>query len=302
MSIWNGRFFKCLIDICLDPDRVGFSLNDLEVYTNLPVKTKQFLKLITQNLPKHIIDFLKQKCIELIDEKKEYSEVMNYVDVIRSNTAKIQIDWPKLSQLINGYEQLGELKLYHFSVDLNRALFEHLLNHSEIIQSESQTCTEAKRKLLNLTISLNFNRLQSSADDYLIQIIDKYLFTGAKEFFQYYRNEIFYWICRRHEHIIKYILSKLNLNFFKSVTLISHIIEYLGTEKNLRKSFGTKLVNFVYESWPMFKEAWQSNDVDKKLALIGLLTKSLIIESFKANSVHLKSIAEMYMTFLVDKA
>lgn len=311
-KIWSSNLFKCLIDTCLDPDKVGFSLNDMEVYTNLPIKTRHILKLMTQHLPKHVIENLKRKCVELIEEKKEYTSLIDYIDMIKnenqtssnSSSSKVQIDWLKLSQLINGYEQLSELNLYNFSMDLNRILFEYILNRDEINEQESQTCSEAKRKLLNLTISLNCLNIGVVKSDYLIQIIDKYIFENKNmnKFFQYYKNEIFQWICKRYEPIIKYIFSKMSINFIKSVTLLSYIVDYLASEKNLRKSYGTKLINYVYENWPLFKEFWQTEDnADKKIALVGLLTKSLVIESLSPNSQYLKDISEMYMSFLIDK-
>ena len=104
-------------------------------------------------------------------------------------------------------------------------------------------------------------------------------------FLQYYKNEIFQWMCKRHESLLTYVLSKLSLEFVKSVSLLTHLIEYVGTEKVLRKTCGTKLVAYLYDHWHAFKEFWQNttaeNGVDRKLALINLLTKSLLIESFQ---------------------
>lgn len=127
--------------------------------------------------------------------------------------------------------------------------------------------------------------------DYLIQIIDKYLFSASDSrnmtrFLQYYKSEIFQWVCKRHDVIFKYILSKLGLEFVKCVNLLAHVIEFASSEKSLRKSLGPKLVACLYENWHLFSlksgaETDTSDNVDRKLVLINLLTKSLLIESFK---------------------
>lgn len=106
--IWSDSFLKCLIDTCLDPARVGFSLSDLDVLNNLPLKTRTILKLAMQHLPnEQFASRLRRKCVELVDEQREYQFLHEYVDMIKSKsadarTARIQIDWLKLSQLVNG--------------------------------------------------------------------------------------------------------------------------------------------------------------------------------------------------------
>jgi DNA-dependent protein kinase catalytic subunit len=80
-SMWSDAFLKCVVNLCLDPQVVGFSLNDLEVYTNLPAKTKVFLKLFTQHAPPHILDRLKGVCKALIgDEKQEMQLIIKNLE------------------------------------------------------------------------------------------------------------------------------------------------------------------------------------------------------------------------------
>jgi DNA-dependent protein kinase catalytic subunit len=83
-SIWSESFLKCIVNLCLDPQVVGFSLNDLEVYINLPMKTRVFLKLFTQNAPPHVLDRLKNVCKNLIGEEKK--EMQALITNIESST------------------------------------------------------------------------------------------------------------------------------------------------------------------------------------------------------------------------
>ena len=54
-KIWCDTFFECLLNMCLDPRLIGFNLNNLEVYTNLPLKTRAFFKIFSQYAPSPIM-------------------------------------------------------------------------------------------------------------------------------------------------------------------------------------------------------------------------------------------------------
>lgn len=115
--MWSEQLFTCLIRTCLDPARMGFSLSDLDVLTNLPIKSRQVLKLLSQNLHPNVVARLKQLCVVLIDERREFKSLHDYIELIKirsgdnddgddvmMNQSEMigQIDWLKLSQLVNG--------------------------------------------------------------------------------------------------------------------------------------------------------------------------------------------------------
>lgn len=182
----NDRLFECVLDMCLDPNRIGFSLNELEVYTNLPGKTRTFLRLFVGHTPAHVINRFKTVCRELVDVKRRYKHLDEYMDALKRDQQSI--DWLKLAQLVAGYQQLDECNVHSLSVDLNKRLFDHLLNDDETFANnelETETCAEAKRRLLGLSIELD------RSNDSLIQIIDRYLFDRdgrMNKFFQYYKR------------------------------------------------------------------------------------------------------------------
>ena len=108
-------------------------------------------------------------------------------NMIDLNLSSSNTDWLKLSQLVNGFEQLSEFDLYDIPFDLNKIIFEYILEqsyHSNAFVQESLTCVDAKRKLLNLTLNLNYLSLKKSkqseslVNDFLIEVLDKYLFTS----------------------------------------------------------------------------------------------------------------------------
>lgn len=113
-KIWCDPFFECMLNLCLDPRQVGFNLNNLEVYTNLPLKTRAFFRIFTQYAPSSIVIRVKELYKKRIAENKELE---NIVKIILSNTNENHtIDWIKLSQLITGYEQLSEFNLFQFNL------------------------------------------------------------------------------------------------------------------------------------------------------------------------------------------
>ncbi len=248
-------------------------------------------------------------------------ELETIIENILSKTSTNQsIDWIKLSQLITGYEQLSEFNLYQVNLDLNRIIFDFLSNKQTNEEQESLTCVEAKRKLLNLCLSLNLLEIQRSnqlaiiANDYLIELLDKYLFQTNNlhiyQFFSYFKTEICSWICKRVEFITKYVLSKIKLNNARAISLLITLIDYLATDKQIRKQYGTKVVHSIYANWNLFIDYWQPIDsqLDHKALLIDLLTKSILIESINNKEISTSSndngrsqVTEMYMHLLTDK-
>jgi DNA-dependent protein kinase catalytic subunit len=332
-DLFSEHFFTCIINICLDPQQVGFNLNDLEVYTNLPTKTKDFFVLANKFLHQDIQDRLKLVCKKLINEKKQFQTLIDEIKAIKQKLSKADTmsdsildnsinlsssntDWLKLSQLVTGFEQLSEFDLYEISFDINRIIFDYIIVQSESRSSffvqESLTCIDAKRKLLNLSINLNYISIKKTNnlnDDYLIEILDKYLLTTAENkiftFFANYKNTICDWICKRYDYTLKYILNKVNIAqhiFINSVNLLTSLLEYLVSDKQNKKAYGTKIVKIIYENWSLFTNYWYPVDslLENKTSLINLLCKSISIESIQFSNESSKVISEMYMLMLID--
>ena len=337
-DLFSDSFFTCIINICLDPQLVGFNLNDLEVYTNLPTKTKDFFTLAMKFFPQNVLDRLKVVCKKLINEKKQFQTLIDEIQNMKQNLTKSfsnnttsdsildnsinlsssNTDWLKLSQLVTGFEQLSEFDLYEISFDINRVIFDYILERSESSTSffvqESLTCIDAKRKLLNLSINLNYlliKKTNNLNDDYLIEILDKYLLTTVDnnrrilQFFVNYKNIICDWICKRYDYTLKYILNKVNISqhiFINSVNLLTSLLEHLVSDKQNRKTYGSKIVKIIYENWNIFRNYWYPDDslLENKTSLINLLCKSISIESIQFSNESSQLISEMYMTMLID--
>lgn len=251
--------------MCLDPERIGFNLADLDVYTNLPIKTRTFFKIFFQTARPDLQNHFRAMASQIIGQNEQFKSMIGSISALRGSTkteaqaslVQMSTDWLKLSQLISGYEQLTEFNLYSLSLDLNRIIFDYLCHSHEssksIGQQESLSCVEAKGKLFSFCLSLNYNSLQmalkkgisASSGDYLLEVLDKCLFaSGMADFLAHYRAEICFWIGKRYEMVVfGYLVGKLCVSFGKCVNLMIGLMEYVCGDKSQRKTCGKKLVD-----------------------------------------------------------
>ncbi|CAF0815340.1 unnamed protein product [Brachionus calyciflorus] len=272
----NENFFTMIIKMTLDPTSLGFSLKDLEVFSNLAQKIRGFFRIVIQNLPATRLESLKLLCSTILSENKE----LNLQSKDLNN-----IDWTNLSQLVTGYEILNEFKIFKITFDLTR-----LVSNLTSEDTESQSLIEAKRKLFSLCLSIN--------KEYIFELFSEYFYSSNCSFMAYFKAEIFNESLKRHDEILKFLLYKKLENFFpKVITFLISFLDFVSMDKNLRKSGGHKLVYFIYQNWSVFQPFW-SNDIDTKILLLNLLTKCLLIESVQANE---NKVSEMFFSFFVDE-
>ncbi len=288
--------------------KIGFDLNDLEVATNLPIKTRAFFKKFFQHASPPIQDRFRRHSSEIISQNQQFNDIIS--DIKSGSASKSAIDWLRLTQLVSGYEQLTEFNMYHLPLDLTRLVYDYLAKQHagasdmSLDEQESLTCIDAKNKLLGLCLAMNYNsiRAKKTSEDFLIEILDKFLFDPAGSgFFAYYKAEVCLCMCKRHEQVIAYVLGKLKLNFGKCIGLFIGLAEYLCGDKVQRKAYGKRVAVRLYESWSMFRDYWQpQGDIEAKTLLVSLATKVILIESVGKEEVY-RHVTEMYMGLLVDE-
>ena len=98
-SFWSEKFFMCLLNLCLDPQSLGFNLNDHEVFSQLPGKMHDFLKL-----------FMHQQLVAAQEKFKVLcSKRMNggpsalSLESLLGGSGAVNQDWIRLLQLATGY-------------------------------------------------------------------------------------------------------------------------------------------------------------------------------------------------------
>ena len=202
--------------------------------------------------------------------------------------------------------------------NLNKQIFKYLCDATPAQQNgemqESLTCVEAKRKLFNLCLTINHSsrsskqqQQQLEATDYLIEILDEYLFNRSNSVnskFMFNKHEICMWIYKRHEQVLAYLFSKLKVSFKQCMHLLVCLCEHLASEKQLRKAYDSKILTTIYASWHMLRDYWTGGgegggDLENKTLITSLLTKCNLIELVSSSLQ--APIAEMFMQLLVDK-
>lgn len=340
-NVWSTNLFIILVKTCLDPQSIGFNINDIEIYTNLPQIMQNFLSKFQYQASKlNYLAKLKEKfqleCLNLIEKEKKFQKINDLIEP-KSLEQEDIIDWFKLTQLVNGYEQLNEFNIYTFSKGVNRKLFNYLFetstksstikistseqetttNRNEVL-NDNLTCLEAKTKLFNLILCLNQTQLDQD-NDYLIEILDQYLFKTdsssikINDFFHIYKNEIYINLCKRNDYYIKYLLSKLKINFKRILQIFLNLIDYLtyqqqNLDKQLRKQYLSKISSNIYTNWVYINDYIIENDksnnsnkyIEEKLFLINLLIKLLVIDIPKELSVK-KHLFNVYTYLLNDQ-
>ncbi len=276
--------------------------------TNLPLKTSAFFKTFFQHAGISLQNRFKNQLSQIINQNKQFNQIITNIE--SRSTIKTAIDWLKLSQLISGYEQLNEFNIFHLQLDLTRIVYDYLTRKPGDIatlavdEPESLTCVDAKNKLLGLCLRMNYNsiRLSKTSDDYLIEIIDKYLFDQTDSgILAYYIGEVSLWMCKRNDQIITYVLNKLKLNFGKCIGLFINLADYLCGDKVQRKAFGKQVAIRFYQSWSLLRDYWQPQaNIETKTLLVNLMTKLILIESVGKDEVY-KAVTEMYMSLLADE-
>ena len=86
------------------------------------------------------------------------------------------------------------------------------------------------------------------------------------------------------------------------VAFLTTVLDLCSREKDIRQQYGRQFVDGIYTSWPQFSPLYSSQNLDDKLLIVTLLTKTFIIDShLLLNHSQFSQISQMYLTLLIDK-
>ena len=80
------------------------------------------------------------------------------------------------------------------------------------------------------------------------------------------------------------------------------VLDLCSREKDIRQQYGRQFVDGIYTCWPLFSLLYRSTNIDDKLLIVTLLTKTFIIDS-RLLILHeqFDHICQMYLSLLIDK-
>lgn len=118
-----------------------------------------------------------------------------------------------------------------------------------------------------------------------------------------FKHQITSWLGTTPDFIIENIGNIDKLDQCRSVVgFLSTVLDLCSREKQIRTKYGRQFVEGIYTCWPQFSFLHQSSQVDDKLLIVTLLTKTFIIDSqILLNHQEFQSISQIYLNLLVDK-
>jgi DNA-dependent protein kinase catalytic subunit len=86
------------------------------------------------------------------------------------------------------------------------------------------------------------------------------------------------------------------------VAFLTTVLDLCSREKDIRQQYGRQFVDGIYTCWPQFSSLYHSTNLDDKLLIVTLLTKTFIIDSHVL-TIHdqFDEISHMYLSLLIDK-
>ena len=118
-----------------------------------------------------------------------------------------------------------------------------------------------------------------------------------------FKHQITNWLGITPHFIIDNVGKISNVEQCRSVVgFLSTVLDLCSREKDIRTNYGRQFVNGIYTCWPQFSLLYQSGQVDDKLLIVTLLTKTFIIDSqLLLHHEQFHSISQMYLNLLTDK-
>ncbi|CAF4567980.1 unnamed protein product, partial [Rotaria sp. Silwood1] len=86
------------------------------------------------------------------------------------------------------------------------------------------------------------------------------------------------------------------------VSFLSVVLDLCSREKDIRQQYGRQFVDGIYTCWSLFVPLYRSTNIDDKLLIVTLLTKTFIIDSrLLIKHEQFDHISQMYLSLLIDK-
>lgn len=86
------------------------------------------------------------------------------------------------------------------------------------------------------------------------------------------------------------------------VSFLTIVLDLCSREKDIRQQYGRQFVDGIYMCWPLFAPLHRSTNIDDKLLIVTLLTKTFIIDSrLLITHEQFDHISQMYLSLLIDK-
>jgi DNA-dependent protein kinase catalytic subunit len=118
-----------------------------------------------------------------------------------------------------------------------------------------------------------------------------------------FKHQITSWLGTTPHFIINNVGELKTIEQCRSVvSFLTIVLDLCSREKDLRQQYGRQFIDGIYTCWPLFSCLSRSINLDDKLLIITLLTKTFIIDSrVLISHEEFDHISQMYLLLLIDK-
>ncbi|XP_033121520.1 DNA-dependent protein kinase catalytic subunit-like [Anneissia japonica] len=321
--ILDEHLIGLIVSCVLEPCSVGFNMADIMVISNLPKTTSTLLNELMNRVPP-----LRGKIKKFIIEKLDGNRNLNIFHQLDSLFTDTNMDFTKVLHLISGFKQLHQAGLLVPAIskegvpsqmDLANQLLNCVFNSLFITQEgclvtrkPSPMSLDLGQQLLKLAFSIgiqtklllsylrNKDRVVSSLNTSKNSSVRK----GAV-FFTTFKSTIIHQFLKQVNEATMMLMQDLEDDPQQTCNIMGNILQTIINDKQLRKKYGTGVVNAVLSNWNKLRPWWiEGSSQDMKASCLLLLKSLLQIDSkFASDCQHpsFKIIFKMYTGFLLDR-
>ncbi|CAF1189299.1 unnamed protein product, partial [Adineta ricciae] len=307
-SFYSPDLRKLILTCVLNPTQLGFDINNEEVNRKLPERISSLLKSMTTHLPEELIQPFYADALQMTKSDGVYN-LMNELNMK-------PVRWPLIFTIARGLRLLHDVRLLpkpNQPEEYAKQLWTILL--TKLITKEDE-CDKA-----NIVLIIDNQRGLQALFGYIIYLgikpnevlphffeshrihTDSGMATIGTYLLNLFKHQITSWLGTTPHFIINNVGDIKTVDQCRSVvSFLTIVLDLCSREKDIRQQYGRQFVDGIYTCWPLFVPLYRSTNLDDKLLIVTLLTKTFIIDS-RVLIIHeqFDTISQMYLSLLVDK-
>ncbi|CAF1392236.1 unnamed protein product [Adineta steineri] len=307
-SFYSTDLTKLILTCVFNPAQLGFDINNEEINRKLPERIRSLLKSMITHLP----DQLLQPFSSIALQMTKSDGVYNLTNELNMNPVR----WTLIFTITRGLHLLHDVRLLakpkqceEYAKELWTILLTKMITHEEDCDKANIISTiDNQRGLQALFDHIIYLGIQpNEVLPYFFQSnrihTDSGMSTIGTYLLNLFKHQITSWLGTTPHFIINNIGEIKTIDQCRSiVSFLTIVLDLCSKEKDIRQQYGRQFVDGIYTCWPLFSLLYRSINLDDKLLIVTLLTKTFIIDS-RLLILHeqFQHISQMYLSLLIDK-
>ncbi|CAF4915020.1 unnamed protein product, partial [Rotaria sp. Silwood1] len=307
-SFYSNDLTKLILTCVFNPTQIGFDINNEEINKKLPERILILLKSMTTHLPEQLLQPFYSNAIQMTKSDGMY----NLTNELNMNPVR----WSLIFTITRGLRLLYEVRLLakpnqpeQYAKELWTTMLTKMITHEEDFDKA------------NLVLTIDNQRGLQALFDYIIYLgikpnevlpyffqsnrihTDSGMATVGTYLLTLFKHQITSWLGTTPHFIINNIGEIKTVEQCRLiVSFLSVVLDLCSREKDIRQQYGRQFVDGIYTCWSLFVPLYRSTNIDDKLLIVTLLTKTFIIDSrLLIKHEQFDHISQMYLSLLIDK-